>query len=404
MQVVDFSDTLPDFKDGKTFVFNPSVAHWKDDLYLCVYRVFSRGFKPYRETQKPKDRRFDKNHPWFVNAPWDYEYGNQSGGRDDLGCAILKIRDGDISLVQNLSNRIFEGANKFFTFPSVTDPRLLHYRDDLFIISYNVTYTDGKVPIRAGFLELTTFEGAPSVVIHEAQDFCKAISQKIEKNWSFWKQNDGSLFFSYNISPVHEIVATKLDMKRKRIECLSNKILDTNDYFGLLEKCYNSGFEHKSLFISVTTPAVQRKDKSHRYLGVGHLKFRWSRHADLRPGSPLDIFYKENFEIYKNHHPYYDYFMFIYEFDSTTFELTNISDFFIPKPDQETGVLLAFPSGIEYDQNSNLMIFYGDGDSFCKMLLIKDPEDTLNRMLKFPIVEDRIDACSLLPGPNFYLL
>lgn len=398
MEVIDFSNVLPDF-NKRAFVFNPSVAHWKDDLYLCVYRVFTRAIL---NAGRKYDRTTDKNHPWFSDAFWDQtpSWGNDKG-RDSIGCVILKINEGKISLFKDLNNKVTEkyvGVLDLYYFPAV-DPRLLHYKENLFVISYNVSYAEKSSTIRVGFLEITD-SGA---TLYNPTDFCKEISQKIEKNWSFWKQDD-LLFFSYNIAPSHEVFSTKINMKDKEITCIPKKKIDGNDYLGLLEKCYNSGHPQKKLFISLTTPAIQRKDKPNRHLGVGHLKFLWKMHdSELLKNTLLDVFYRENFDKIKYHHPYYDYFMFIYEFDSTTFELTNTSDFFIPRPDAN-GVLLSFPSGIEYDQNDNLMIFYGDGDSFCKALLIRDTPTTLDKMLKFPIVNDRINACSLLPGPDFRLI
>jgi len=400
MKVEDFSDILPGTKDGRSFVFNPSVAHWKDDLYLCVYRIFSRGFLTPRESDKTKDI----NHPWFEKAVWDFNYGNRFG-RDEPGIALLKIVGTKISLVADLSEKVSEEEFNFFTIPTFADPRILHYEKNLFVVSSNVNREDNSVRIRAGFLEfIRTERGTYRLFMHEASDLCTEIStQKTEKNWSFWKRNDGELFFSYHISPSHEIVPVKIDVNRKTFKCLPNKILDGNIYFGLLEKCYNSNFDQKFLFISLSTPAISRRDKINRHIGVGHLKFYWKKHSDLLKDSPLAVFYKKYLNKYR-HHPSFDYFMFIYEFDSSTFELTNISDFFIPKPSTSNDVLLSFPSGIEYDGNDNLMIFYGDGDTFCKMLYIKDSHEVLENMLRFPIVENHINACSLLPGPGFYLL
>lgn len=429
MEVVDFSTILPDFQDGKTYVFNPSVAHWKENLYLCVYRVFTRALKAPKEL----DRTKDKNHPWLdtkqaYKSRWNPGWGGELDGRDCTGCVVLKIEGGKISLVKDMNgpsdqnnyrykNKLVEKRDKGYSsytekvrcFRGV-DARLLRYTQsketqNLFVISFNAFVVGGAV-IRASFLEIRPETSDPDeiqeIFMHDTSDFCEKISQPMEKNWSFWERKD-SLMFSYNISPVHEVVSAIADPKRKIISCVPKKIFDSVDYFGLLEKCYNAGLDEEILFISLTTPAIPRRHRSGRHIGVGHLKVKWNEHAKFHSGSPLGNFYKENLDKFA-HHPIYDYFMFIYEFNTETFELTNISDFFIPRPNSSTDVLLSFPSGLEYDQEDNLMIFYGDGDSFCKMLFIKDADKVLEKMLKFPVIENRIDACSLLPGPNFLLI
>ena len=50
---------------------------------------------------------------------------------------------------------------------------------------------------------------------------------------------------------------------------------------------------------------------------------------------------------------------------------------FLPK---HTEYILAFPAGLSYDSNNNMMISYGDHDSFCKLLVIRN--DFIDKILK----------------------
>jgi hypothetical protein len=38
-EVTDFTDIIPSTGKKNSFIFNNSMIHWKDDLFLCTYRL-----------------------------------------------------------------------------------------------------------------------------------------------------------------------------------------------------------------------------------------------------------------------------------------------------------------------------------------------------------------------------
>lgn len=78
--------------------------------------------------------------------------------------------------------------------------------------------------------------------------------------------------------------------------------------------------------------------------------------------------------------------MFIYEFDPENGKITRISDMFIP---ENSEYLLVFPTGLIY-VGDELWIFYGDHDSSCKIMTIK--QDIVSRLLKAPRDSDSLHS------------
>jgi len=379
-----------------TFFFNPTVAHWKDNLFLCAYRGVSRNIKAQKV-----DPEFDPNHPWKGGPGSKFWWKTKV---DSTFFSILKIENRTVTGVRALQI-IIDGESKP-SYPAV-DARLLHLVENNFILSSN-TFVSGTGLIVSCVLTLNN-EGT-ELLARKTELVCDSLSiqGKTEKNWSFWIYNN-NLFFSYNIVPTHEVY--KAQIKDFVIKCLPDKISAKTGYLGLLEKCYNHGKPDKIVFISLTTPAIPSRTRKDRYLGVGHLKLKWKEinEKNFEKNSLLLSFYEKESIKYK-HHPALDYFMFIYEFNPANYEITRMSDFFIPWvqerthswENKETGYLLSFPSGLEYSSN-DLMIFYGDHDVDSKILFLS-PE-MLESLLKIRVIEDdSIAACSLVPGPDFFIL
>lgn len=66
-KILDFTDKLNE-KDN-TYCFNPSIAHWKDDLYLVCYRRFVRFPKSEKDDVNLENEN-KKNHPWLKGYEW----------------------------------------------------------------------------------------------------------------------------------------------------------------------------------------------------------------------------------------------------------------------------------------------------------------------------------------------
>ena len=74
-----------------------------------------------------------------------------------------------------------------------------------------------------------------------------------------------------------------------------------------------------------------------------------------------------NYKGYRLHHFTAIYYMYVYTFNSSTSEITRISNAFVPPTSVDTGVI--FPCGIEIKDN-NLLISYGETDSLIKISVI----------------------------------
>ena len=63
--VVDFTEIIPQSKEPNTFVFNNSMIHWKDDLFLSVYRIVSM--------QSENKTFWDPMNIWYEVWGWNSE-------------------------------------------------------------------------------------------------------------------------------------------------------------------------------------------------------------------------------------------------------------------------------------------------------------------------------------------
>ena len=77
-QIIDFSHLLQ--VDKKYTVFNPCITHYKDNLYLCCYRVWSRYIDDKDYIEVTKNVYANPNHPW--RSRW--------GGNPDIDDAPIK--------------------------------------------------------------------------------------------------------------------------------------------------------------------------------------------------------------------------------------------------------------------------------------------------------------------------
>ena len=394
---IDFTN-LTFERDPGVHCFNPSIAHWKGNLYLCCYRAFVR-YPNQQKSAKLLDPEVDPNHPW-LGGDQSVTWWNTVLGGDGTGFCILQI-DSPSYQVRNVKP-LNDGKSIFalsYSNPPLqtnwtklkgVDARLLHLKEDYFLVSYNTSIYSNDVQIKQNkpcnsgcfmiatrLIQLNSKTG--ELGVFQENIVCPPISNPVEKNWSFFFNNN-NLFFSYGLVPTHQIYSATLNFENGIMVC-SKSSLAVPSFFGELEAFYNpSTLESKFFHVSVTTPAIPNRMKKNRYIGVGHIKFK-NKNQDalnLFQDTPLGQFYFAHPQLKR--HPIYDYFMFLYEFDSGTGAITRVSDAFLP--DENTGYVLSFPSGIEYsgDEKNNLMISFGDHDSMCKLCIIRD--FAWNKMLR----------------------
>jgi len=373
-KIINFTDKLNEKEN--TYCFNPSIAHWKNDLYLVCYRRFVRFPDSEKDDEKLENEN-KRNHPWLKGSEW------ASRGSDKTGFCIMKIANDNIELYKPLND------GKSITYNDETykpidekymeghDARLIKVYDNTFLISYNLPFFNSNIQLKNGDCEngciliVTRTIDINRKEILELGDesiFCQQISNTIEKNWSFFNYKN-NLFFSYGLTPKH-IIYNMMMTFEGGICFPDNKLEDDHNYFGNYEK------ETNLLKISVSTPAIQNIENQ-RYIGVGHVKYE-NKNGDIKQiEMPLKDFLINKEKNYKRHYKY-DYFMFIYEFEPKTGEITRISDMFIP---EDSEYLLVFPSGLIFIEDK-LCMFYGVHDSNCKSMIIK--HDIVSKLLKKP--------------------
>ncbi len=366
--------------DNDTFTFNPSISHWKDDLYLCSYRSFKR-YNNIDVVNREANPFFEPNHPWLGgnnSATW----WRTVSGLDATGFSTIRFKDEKFQNVYNYKNvELFSKDGNIATGYSKllgVDTRILHLKGDFFIVSYNKYYKDAS-RVKTGTCENGCFSIATrllklsddKIIFFGENIMCPQISNTTEKNWSFWTYR-GNIFFSYSLVPKHFFYKVELNLSDGSMNC-QEYYLDgvkqlpfaygKSKYYDRVENYYNSK-EKKILHISLSTPSIPKKN-SEAYISVGHVKYLNGENIKLVQNSPLGIFYNQHTN-YKRH-PIYDYLMFLYEFNPYDGKIIRVSDMFLPS---DTDYVLAFPSGISYDMSGNLLISYGDHDTKSKVCII----------------------------------
>jgi len=373
MTIVNFSKILPE--NPNVYTFNPSISYWKDNLYLCVYRRFVRYPKLYQNNFKEYTEKsiLDPNHPWLGGPMNDLPEGSQSFfwstigfGYDNTGICLLEIDKYDNVekiIDYNYGNNVVNIEGNFIEKNEMIkgqDARLLYIGNNEFIVSYNTNVSDIKIKddnCQEGCYLIATrlikIKDDRTLILGDEIILCPEISNRTEKNWSFWNISD-NLFFSYGLYPSHDVFSIKNN--NFKLEC--NSIMSMTNKNSFFEK-FIKRYEPLGIFISVTTPAIKFYKNS--YIGVGHIKYKYNDVENIKniKGSPLEKFTNNMKQQNKQFHPIYVYLMFFYIFDIKTLSLQKISYMFLPY----SSAVLCFPSGITQKPNKQFLITYGDADS-----------------------------------------
>ena len=369
--VVDFSEILPVSKN--VYVFNPSIAHYRDDLYLCSYRAFVRYPQILQKSETydyTEEYITDPNHPWLGGIKGDL-WWNPEYGYDLTEFVMLKITpNNQVTLdIDYLNSGIINSTQTEMINPGImagVDGRLLKLSDNKFIISYNVAISDGMIIgndktcdkkctlIATRIIQINP--GNKSMILGNETILCPSISKMIEKNWSLSRVSDTDVSLSYSIESSHELYRLKID--RDVVSCTEVHISQSAPFFIALETYYNN-----QISISVSTPTISLGDSVR--LGVGHIKYMWADLSVYPQGSPLVLFTrkmqrKEGLIV----HPVAIYLMFMYTFDYITGQLLSFSEMFSPK----SNTLLCYPSGLTKSPSGKIILSYGESDSRCKFM------------------------------------
>ena len=194
--IVDFTDIIPESKN--TYNFNPSVANWKENLYLCSYRSFNR-YKEFPFNPKYANEHLtDPNHPWLGGPGSTTWWNNDINGKDSTSFFIMKLQNSKAFNVKALNDGksiYFKNDKKrTYKFLNGVDARLLHLKDNFFIVSYNTLIQNKNFKIKNNqncenkcFLIATQLlylnpDTLSLEILGQENIMCPQISNKTEKN------------------------------------------------------------------------------------------------------------------------------------------------------------------------------------------------------------------------------
>ena len=371
----NFSNILT---NGRNIItFNPCITHYKDNLYLCSYRVFSRHPEYFDGLTE------HSNHPWYIdpNPEVDTFFNPGPGGRNDTEFVLLQItEDGTIKIIleyrdnRQIAESLYDGF--FNHLKNKSDARISCIKTDKISSSYIVSYNelkvdetykiknknckDGCVVISANILHIRHKDN--KLFVGQNNLLCPEYSEEIEKNWSFFTHND-KIMFSYGISGDTSIYNINHNKSNDTISC-NDKIGEHNDIFTQFNNYYNNNIK-----ISCSTPAIKYTDNI--YLSVGHIKYNVSN-MDIYPDdSPLAIYTKEELNNGKIIHPHgIVYMMFLYTFSIENYNIIQISGMFTPVSES----FVCYPVGITRMNDNKFIISYGVHDESCYCMCINPDE------------------------------
>jgi hypothetical protein len=255
--------------------------------------------------------------------------------------------------VKNKWNPIYETISEN---ENMIDSRL-HYDkyNDIYYITYNKSWFENKKQInhmRYRTIDIDLIN--KKLILGNENDLLKSINYNhSEKNCVFDFINKENAMILYTINDNFSIIENDNLKKIKNI------------FFENLIKLYGEN----NIYMSLGTPII---NYNNRKLGLGHYKIYWK---DIKnKNTQLKEFIRMYIENIKNHYGVL-YFMFFYEYDLHTLQLTRLSHAFIPTTDSNIHLPynLVFPTGL-LEINDQINIFYGEGDIRCKNFIISNSE------------------------------
>jgi len=387
MRIFDITELIKTNKINN-YVFNNSLIHYEDNLFIMVYRNIIYNIN-------------EITHPWkFWNDSYKImlKYNPEIVKKNQHLNVNLKLfnlnkyrnylaKDHFVKLFKFKDNTIFNNDEKAIEFDS-TGLCILEYINDQFIVKYNVNNifdNNMNQDTRLYNFNNNIYLTYNSFITINNKLYVKMMKRKIEINL-----NDNYIF----LYPESELLLIKHHIIEKNCILLENNDVLYNinkefiyqnmktkitKYSTILDNINN---RYKNIFISFGTPVLKFNDN--QYISVGHMKIEYKNNTTgaFSDNSYLNKFLK-NIDLSQiKKHGKYIYFAFIFIFDHN-YDIIYISDFFIPSIDNKDYLpyLLVFPTGLTY-YNDKYYISYGEGDEKCKILELSKDE-ILNILKKY---------------------
>jgi len=366
MDIIDITDIILSKikKETNLYCFNPSITHYKNDIYLIVYRItkydvqmelhpwkiWDNGYKYFIDPRKVIDNKYRSQYgnsilvdlndnDLCLSIPDISEY-------DSTGLSIVSFNGIEVNMIKNYYCIFGNEMNQ--------DSRIAKY-DNQFVITYNVFESEPKrISLRYRLLDISP--DLCTLNMSEEKYMFDHLYRNVEKNCTFMNKND-ILYGIESDFKVVRIINNEQIIISKTVQPFANLI----NHYGKDNIC-----------ISLGTPSIPYKGL---FLSVGHIKIQYKKLFDIEPAN---IFLsKINFDsIHK--HGRYIYFMFLFTFDAD-YNVINISRPFIPSIKMNhMPYLLVYPAGLTF-VNDKIAISYGEGDCRCKILLLE--QKLVNKLL-----------------------
>ena len=350
MWIIDITSQL-NLTMKNYYCFNPSIIHYKDNIYIVVYRIAHYDIPMEYHPWKIWDSgyKFFDNPKNVIQNKYRNELGNEhtvlisgknqitkTAEHDSTGLAFFSFNGNRFDLITNINNIFGNEMNQ--------DARIIKIGDD-FYVTYNVFERYDKTCVRMRYRKLKIT--GTNIKLSAEYPMFSPRYKDIDKNCVF----DLNKNILYEIGRTFDIIIDG-KMIRKKVPELAKLI----DYYG-----------DSNIFVSIGSPPVKFGDCM---LATGHIKITYK---SLMNKHPVDKFLKTiNFaDIHK--HGKYIYFIFIYVFDKN-YNIVKISEPFIPTLRMNhLPYLLAFPTGLCW-LNGKICISYGEGDIKCKFLVLNNTE------------------------------
>jgi hypothetical protein len=368
---VNFSSKLP--IENNVYSFNPSIAHWKDNLYLCSYREFVR-YRHLFQRSKPNqstdynytiNRLTNPNHPWLGGIK-EICVRKIIDGFDDTKMCIIKIDIETSEILLDLIDSIMYDQNGVILENiDGVDARLLRIGTDKFLLSYNTSIQQDGATVPCVLISTRIIDVIHSdhirIHIYPETILCQGVSHCDQKNWSFSFLSNGNIAFSYGLYPQHVmyLVPFAPDKNIVALSCDSTQTLRGNqdNIFSKLVNYYGE----TNFFVSASTPTVKiNSNNPDFFVGVGHIKFDYSKPINFYPKDSELVNFCIKMSTDKNlTHQKYIYLMFFYEININDGNITSCSNMFIPP-----GGTYCFPCGLTLN-NTDIILSYGENDEKC---------------------------------------
>lgn len=394
MKDLDITRELGDILNYDGFLFNPSIAHVIDNVYLVSVRTFKYSNGPMDPNPILKK---NKQHPWGMG--WK-------------GKSITSI------VLMDIKNNVAKSIDQQQLDLSGQDTRIFRFMEDnthiTYILTFNQSYKrSDNIVIKGGdkcddycyiigwgYL-LVDKKNFKMTYVPGDKPLCTNISEQIEKNWSIWRYDCNSKIYlmnSYSLTPTFNVFSFNLIeiddgdiLASEQCSIMTPRDIYPN-IFVELEQYYDG------LFVSLSTPSYLVGNGI--YQSVGHLKIL--KGTNPPKGTPLARYFKHFKGGKKQFHDKFVYLMFIYRYKIEKVEtktiqtnnhrykqvknvmrmlmtITDVSPAFSIKVG-DYDYFLNFPAGMVVD-NDKTIISYGDGDASSHLLTITNEE--IEKMFAF---------------------